>query len=366
MKNRRLSWLIVGAAWCLCAGAGTACGGGSSGSNDVVAIAGFGGDVSATYEEVWWRPLEERAGLTVREHAPADFTKLKTQVESDNVIWDVTEIATTGQYLQAIEEGLVEQLDRDLLQRELDAVKAGDLTQDFVEGSVGTHGVWNTPYGTILMFDKRRFPDSEPQPSSLDDLWNFEDFPGKRCINNTAVYNLEIALRVDGVPRDELYPLDVERALRKLDELKPEVAKFWSVGSEPVQLVSDGECVMSTVWSGRPYARSVLEGVDYLGIAWENGIFETSWLAIPKGTSNREAAYKALAQYMTPKTGAGMANQTGYPNGSKRLEALIKPEAEQYLATNPDNLAVLTPQDAKWWLENGAETEETFAEWVGG
>jgi len=366
MRNRWLSRWIVGVASCLCAAAGYGCGEASSGSDDVVRIAGFGGDVTATYKDVWWEPLQERTGLAVREHAPADFTKLKTQVDAGNIIWDVTEIATTGQYLQAIEGGLVEQLDRELLQRELEAANAGDLKRDFIEGSVGTHGIWNTPYATILMFDKRKFPDSGPQPSSLDDLWNFERFPGKRCINSTAVYNLEIALRADGVPREELYPLDVERALRKLDELKPHVAKFWAVGSEPVQLVSDGECVMSTVWNGRPFARSVLEGVDYLGLAWENGIFETSWLAIPKGTPNRAAAYKALAQYMTPETGAGMANATGYPNGSKRLESLIEPEAKPFLATNVDNLATLTPQDASWWLENGPEAEETFAEWVGG
>jgi putative spermidine/putrescine transport system substrate-binding protein len=340
-------------------------GGGGNGPSGVVSIMGAGGDLFEIYEESWWGPLEEESDLTFRDTAPADFTKLKGQVDSGNVSLDIAYISTTDQYRQAIQEGLVEKLDRKLLQKYLTEYKGGDLDKDFIPESIGTHGVWDAPYGTILVFDEREFPPSGPQPDSLDDLWNLEEFPGKRCLNNTANYNLDIALSADGVPESELYPLDVDRALAKLDEIKPEVAKFWTEGTEPIQLVSNGECVMSTVWNGRPFAAEVVQGVDFLGVAWENGILDTSWVTIPEGAPNREGAYAAMAYYLRPDVGAAIANGIGYPHGHKGISKEVTPEARKYLATEPDNLEAMTTHDPEWWLENGAEAEERFAEWLG-
>jgi putative spermidine/putrescine transport system substrate-binding protein len=337
-------------------------GGGASG---VVFVMGAGGDLFEIYEESWWGPLEDETDLTFRSTAPADFTKLKGQVDSGNVNLDLAYISTTDQYRQAIDEGLVEKLDRRLLQKEMTKYKAGDLKRDFLPGSIGTHGVWDAPYGTILVFDEREFPASGPQPDSLDDLWNLEEFPGKRCLNNTANYNLDIALSADGVPESELYPLDVDRALAKLDEIKPEVAKFWTEGTEPIQLVSSGECVMSTVWNGRPFAAEIVQEIDFLGVAWEHGILDTSWVTIPKGAPNREGAYAAMAYYLRADVGTAIANSIGYPHGNKGISARVTPEAKKYLATEPANLEAMTMHDPEWWLEHGTDTEERFAEWLG-
>jgi putative spermidine/putrescine transport system substrate-binding protein len=347
-----------------------ACGGDDSSSgggepSGVVFLMGPGGDVFEIYEESWWGPLEDRTDLTFRSTAPSDFTKLKGQVDSGNVSLDIANISTTDQYHQGIDEGLIERLDRRLLQKYMTKYKAGDLDRDFLPGSIGTHGVWDAPYGTILVFDEREFPPSGPQPDSLDDLWNLKEFPGKRCLNNTANYNLDIALSADGVPESELYPLDVDRALEKLDEIKPEVAKFWTEGTEPIQLVANGECVMSTVWNGRPFAAEVVQGIDYLGVAWENGMLDTSWVTIPSGGPNREGAYAAIAYYLRPDVGAAIANGTGYPHGNKKISGRLTPEAREYLATEPENLEAMTNHNPEWWLENGAEAEERFAEWLG-
>lgn len=349
----------------------TACGSGSSSSSEdgepsgVVSVMGAGGDVFDIYERVWWRPLERETDLTFRSTAPADFTKLKAQVDSGNVTLDLAYINTIGLYRQAIEEGLIERLDRSLLQRYLDEYRAGDLDRDFIDEGIGTHGVWDAPYGTILVFDKREFPDGGPQPDSLDDLWNLEEFPGKRCMQSSAVYNLDIALSADGVAERDLYPLDVDRALRKLDEIKPQVAKFWSQGTEPIQLVANGECVMSTVWNGRPFAAEVQQGIDYLGVTWDNGMLDTSWVAIPRGAPNREGAYAALAYYLRADVGAAIADGTGYAHANKSIPEEVTAETKRYLATDPANLDVMTVQDPEWWLENGEETEERFAEWLG-
>lgn len=360
-------------AFCLFAVAAVlgACGGsdsddsGSGKLGGTVSINQSGGDYTDIARKSWWGPLEDETGLRVKDSAPANFTKLKAQVDSGNVIWDMAELTTGGEYLQAKEQGLIQKLDRKKLQKYLTRFGGGDLDKDFVEGSIESHGTWFSPYATILIFDKREFPDSGPQPTSLADLWDFDKFPGKRCFSSAALYSLEIALAADGVSKDDMYPLDVDAAFDKLDELKPEVAKFWTEGAEPIQLVSDGECVMSTVWNGRPFAAAVSEGIDYLGVAWDGGILHTSRWGIPKGAPNTEGAYAALAYYLTPKVGVAIGNAIGYPNTNKSVIKDIDPEAKKFIATEPANLEGLTVQDDQWWLDNGPDTEERYAEWLG-
>ncbi|ODV43375.1 hypothetical protein AWV79_17990 [Cupriavidus sp. UYMMa02A] len=42
---------------------------------------------------------------------------------------------------------------------------------------------------------------------------------------------LEFALLADGVPKDKLYPIDVQRALKSLDRIKKNVVKWWDTGA---------------------------------------------------------------------------------------------------------------------------------------
>jgi len=45
--------------------------------------------------------------------------------------------------------------------------------------------------------------------------------------------SLEPALMADGVPRNKLYPLDVDRALKKLSELKPHIRSIGKQEDKP-------------------------------------------------------------------------------------------------------------------------------------
>ena len=63
----------------------------------------------------------------------------------------------------------------------------------------------------------------------------------------------------DGVPKEKTYKVlatdeGVDRAFRKIAEIKPHVVKWWTAGAEPIQLLADGEVVMSQAWSGRSFS----------------------------------------------------------------------------------------------------------------
>ena len=55
------------------------------------------------------------------------------------------------------------------------------------------------------------------------DFWNVKDFPGKRSLPNFPAYMLPAALMADGVTADKLYPIDLDRAFKRLDKIKKDI-----------------------------------------------------------------------------------------------------------------------------------------------
>ena len=94
----------------------------------------------------------------------------------------------------------------------------------------------------VIAFDAKRF--GKNPPKSWADFWDVKKYPGKRTLYKWMSANLECALLADGVAPDKLYPLDVDRALRKIEELMPHVVTHWSTGAESQQLLRDGEASM--------------------------------------------------------------------------------------------------------------------------
>ncbi len=84
------------------------------------------------------------------------------------------------------------------------------------------------------------------------DFWDVRRFPGNRglCISDSP-RTLIFALLADGVPREKLYPLDLDRAFKKLDEIKPHIKVWWREGNQSQQLIRDGEVDMMSIWNAR-------------------------------------------------------------------------------------------------------------------
>ena len=79
-----------------------------------------------------------------------------------------------------------------------------------------------------------------------------EEISGPRslCLSDsprTCIY----ALLADGVPMDKLYPLDFDRAFKKLDQIKPHIKVWWREGNQSQQLLRDGEVDMMSMWNAR-------------------------------------------------------------------------------------------------------------------
>ncbi|WFU62614.1 extracellular solute-binding protein [Bradyrhizobium brasilense] len=106
------------------------------------------------------------------------------------------------------------------------------------------------------LFDTRYA--SQPFPRTGPDFWNVKEFPGPRGLDGGLGYRpMVFALIADGVAHRDIWPLSdskVDRALKKLDEIKPYITKWWLAGEEPIQLLINREYALTSAPDGRALA----------------------------------------------------------------------------------------------------------------
>src|SRR5690606_30131831 len=129
-------------------------------------------------------------------------------------------------------------------------------TQGMLPEAVTPYWLGTDMYATLFAYRTDRFKGDTPQ--SWADFWDVKRFPGRRSLSKSPIDTLEQALLADGVPLDKLYPLDLDRAFKSLDRIKPHVAVWWTGGAQSAQIIQSGEVDMVAIWNGR--AQAVLDG----------------------------------------------------------------------------------------------------------
>ena len=144
-------------------------------------------------------------------------------------------------------------------------------------------------YSSVLAYSQKKYPEGRT-PNSWADFWDVKKFPGRRALRNHPIATLEAALMADGVAPDKLYPLDVDRAFKKLEEIKPHITVWWTSGAQSAQLLNDGEVDMVMAWNGRVSALAK-EGAK-VAFTYNQGILQSTSLCILKGAPNLATAVK--------------------------------------------------------------------------
>jgi len=315
-----------------------------------IVINDSGGDMQATMRKIFYKAFEDRYGIRVVTTSPPDLGKLRAMVASGNVDWTVTEL--TGQEaIDAEKAGLLEKLDLGII--DLSPYPEHLRQRQFIFPK--------SVYSTVMAYRTDKFP-GENHPKSWADFFDLQKFPGMRSLQNTPLENLEFALLADGVAPDKLYPLDVDRAFKKLDTIKKNVAVWWTTGAQSVQALVDGEAVMGTAWNGRVWA--LMKQGAPLAIEWNGGAIKEAAYAIPKGTANSYWGQKFLALAAEPKPQGEYANTIGYPGLNLESIKFTAADVAPFMPTYPDNLKKQFWTDLAWWSENGNAIKERWARWV--
>jgi putative spermidine/putrescine transport system substrate-binding protein len=308
----------------------------------------WGGSWTAAEEAAFFKPFTEQTGIHVRTVAPVSYAKLKAQVQSGNYEWDITSI-TQADLLRAEREGLVEPVDWTVVKKE-----------KLFPNAVYANGLAYCALGTNLAYRKDKFPQGGPK--SWADFWDVKKFPGNRSMLNNAVRTVQFALVADGVPVDKVFPLDVDRAFRKLDQIKPHIKVWWTQGNQSQQLLRDGEVDMIVMWNAR--ASELQQQGLPVELVWPGATITTTMWGVAKGAPNRKAAWEFLQFAVQPKPQADFANKLYYGPTNPEAFKYISPEVSRQLPTYPENVKVTIKPDTVAEADQTAKIQERFTQWL--
>ncbi|MFQ6163465.1 extracellular solute-binding protein [Sinorhizobium meliloti] len=217
-----------------------------------------------------------------------------------------------------------------------------------------------------LAYDRSAFPGATRLPSSWADFWDVGNFPGPRSLPNIGQpeHPLIAALLADGVPGDKLFPLDLDRAFRKLDEIRPHVTVWWGSGDQSVQMFRTKEVVMALMYSNR--ARSLqAEGLP-IEISWEGAILDAYiWTILARAP--RPLAALALLNfiYTRPEAHAAYSSELrSAATGMKDAAKYMKPADAAKLPTNEKIWPHIIKMDLEWLGKNKATMNQRWTEWI--
>jgi putative spermidine/putrescine transport system substrate-binding protein len=190
-------------------------------------------------------------------------------------------------------------------------------------------------------------------------------FPGTRSLRGKAYVTLEMALLADGVPKDKIYPIDADRAYKKLEEIKPSVSAWWASGAQSAQLIADGEADMIAIWNGR--LTGAMKANPDIAYTFNEGIYQNTCLVIPKGSKNKEAALKVINEMLSPDLQADIPKYIAYgPANPKAYElGKISDDVKKTLPSAPENFGQQVLIGAEWWASpEGSKATERWLSFV--
>jgi putative spermidine/putrescine transport system substrate-binding protein len=315
---------------------------------DVLYVNTWGGSWTATETVAFFEPFTAKTGIRIETVKPVSMAKLKAEVQTHTYDWDVTNAGLVD-FHNAVNEGLLEPIDYSVLDR-----------QKIPAGTIVENGIAVLAFGNCLCYRKDKFPNGGPQ--SWADFWDVKRFPGTRALSTQSFTNLAFALLADGVPRDKLYPMDIDRAFHKLDQIKPHIKIWWSEGSQSQQLLIDGEVDMSMMWNAR--AQELVDRGEPIEMVWnESEIYFGYWF-LAKGTPRARLGWQFIEFCAQAKPQAEFCSHLPYGPANPGAFQYISKETALKLPTQPEHLSVGFQPDAKWLAPLLPAIKERWATWV--
>lgn len=309
----------------------------------------WGGKWGATIEEIFVKPFQKEFGVNVTMVNTPDLAKVKAQVMTNNVQWDVFE-GTGSMTFSGSKNGFWEPLDQSLFNHD-------DIIAPISKDAVPLEG-----YIGGICWDDAKFPDGK-HPETFAEYFDFEKFPGPRTLRNRASETLEVALLADGVSPEKLYPLDVDRAFRSLRRIKPHISNWVEQTPQTATLLQTGQVNFSYTYPGT--LLSVQNAAKSLRFSFKQNILGFTYLSVLKNAPNKANAMKFLQFTLRPDRQAEMASSgtaVGTAPVSRAAAKMLSPEV---LKWQPDFESKLNAKlDDAWWADHYDEVTLRFKEWL--
>jgi putative spermidine/putrescine transport system substrate-binding protein len=358
MTMRRREWLKGAGATMLAAGLGRPALAQTNtlikGTGEVV-VASLGGSFEDAQRKAIFEPFQKDSGISVKIAAYTGPSQVLAQEKSGNVQWDII-MVSLGTMLALLKQNTLAKIDYDKMEKvELDGMQKPLAPHPY--------GVPYILFSRVIAWNTKLVTGSHP--TTWAEVWDTKKFPGRRSVggfSGSLTPDLEFALLADGVAIDALYPLDVDRAFKSLDRIRPSVEKFWTTGAQIPQMLSDSEVAICSAYNNR--IGDIIANGAPIGYDWNQGELQNNYLCILKDAKNYENAMKFIAYSSRGAVQAALSKETllGPPN--VRAFDFLPPERAKLLPTAPANVSKQFVYNDEWWGSHRDEIQKRWDQWA--
>ena len=319
-------------------------------ADEVLVFSGFGGSSQDILREGLMAPFTKATGIRVVDTGPPDAAKIKAMVETQRVEWDVVHVE--ADFVQrGRNENLLERLDYNVIS-----------TKDVIPEAIDDYGITFQFGSTIIAYRTDTFA-AGTGPKSWADFWDVNRFPGRRSLPKQTYHLFPAALAADGVARDKLYPVDVDRVFRSLDRIRPHIVKFYDGFPQAQQLIANKEVDMTSSTGARMVILQQQGAPVYIemnqAIPWGD-----AWV-VPRGAPHKEAAMKFINFAIQNEEGLALKAKKTYTGmANRRVDRLLDADTKRSLVTTPENFAKTLVGNDRWWADNRAKMDQLMTAWL--
>jgi mannopine transport system substrate-binding protein len=322
-----------------------------------VVVATTGGVYDQALREIWFEPFTKATGIKVTTVIATDAeqrSKAQAMVQSGNVTWDIinnVDVLAASPQNRAFAEDVAE------------FCKQFETRTDLAANTCQPYGVRITYNATLLAFNADKFKDKKPQ--NWADFWNTKDFPGPRALPNFGDpwRVLAAAVMADGVAPDKVFPLDIDRAFKKLDQIKPQIQLWWKTGDQSQQGFRNGDYVAGMIWGTRTNALRA-EGQP-VQPSYDQAFMLADTMQVIRRSPNREGALALIKFYLdNPAVQARFAEKFGVTPASRAAIELMSADGKAKIPTAPDTFSKIVKHDPEWINANQAKMLEAWNTWI--
>jgi putative spermidine/putrescine transport system substrate-binding protein len=311
---------------------------------DVMVVSDAGGALNSAYRAAYYDPFTAKTGIRISNAPYSGLGKVEAMVRNQAVTEHVANIDATEAALAAV-KGLCEPIDYSAIDKSKMLPEAAK--EYYVLVDIAAYVItWNTGSGV--------------KPKDWADVWKAK---GKKSLWKSASQTLEVALMADGVPKDKVYPIDVQRALASLTKIRNNIL-WWESGAQGAQLLIDGETDSGATWNGRVH-KPKLDGAP-VDFHFNQALLVADALVVPRGVKDKSFAMDLIATFLDAKNQAVFATKIPYgpvvPQALKGLDA----KTLGALPTSPQNFPQTVFQDFDYWARDGEKLFGAFNQWLAG
>jgi putative spermidine/putrescine transport system substrate-binding protein len=310
-----------------------------------VTFVSYGGAYQKAQRTGWLEPYSKLTGVKFKEEEGTEYAKIKTQVQAGQVTWDIVDVG--NDFGLDANADLLEPLDYSII----------PTKDQILPGFAGTYRIGDITYGVTIAYNTTKVSGT---PTGWADFFDLQKFPGKRGFWKYSTGGVfEFALMADGVAPKSLYPLDVDRAIKKLDTIKNDIV-WWDTGAQSQERVGSGEVAMTMIWNGRGWSAKHTDNKP-VEMIWKQQILTADYFVVPKGSPNKQIAMEFIAWATCANNNAAPSNAIPYGPTNKFSTANASVVKDLAVTNVDDSTAYF---DDEYLVKNFDDLEAKFKAWV--